>query len=72
MTIDENGILHRSYVGGCSKYDPDKTKPHRVKAHDVEGLEIYDCLNCKPTAEGERLHQTCGKGRCDNHMEKKR
>lgn len=60
MTIDSDGVLYRSYAGMCSNYSPNRNKPTRVKAHDVEGLLIHECLNCKPTAEGRRIDHACG------------
>lgn len=60
MTIDNEGILHNSTVGGCRNYNPDINRPTGVKAHDVEGLLIYKCLNCTPTELGTKIKHTCG------------
>ncbi len=71
MTIDSKGILHRSYMGQCANYDPDITKPTGVKAHDVLGLIIYECLNCSQTPEGvARGHNCGGIEYCLNHKPK--
>ena len=59
MTADEIGRLHQSTVGGCANYNPDRTKPLKVEALDVEGLSIYACLNHQPTELGKSL-DTCG------------
>jgi hypothetical protein len=60
MTKDSNGILSRSVVGSCTNYNPDKTKSTGVKAHDVAGLIIYECLNCEPTEKGNEIGHSCG------------
>ena len=72
MVRNRNRILNRSYVGECSSYFPDTTRPRGVKARDVEGLDVYECLNCVPTDEGEKITQPCGKRYCENFRKKKR
>ena len=54
------GVLVRSNKGGCVNYDPDRSRPTGVKARDVEGLILYECLNCKPTDAGRDIRHTCG------------
>jgi len=71
--IDENGILYQSIMGGCLNYDPDKNRPTGIKSHDIKGLDIYKCLNCKPTVHGTELNRDCGSLEyCVNYLPKQK
>jgi len=60
MTIDSEGILHESVQGRCRNYLPDKTRPTEVKAHNIEGLTICECLNYTEPATGANPFWGCG------------
>ena len=60
---DRRGILRHSNEGGCLNYDPDKDSPTSRRAYDIEGLEIYICLNCEQTDEGIEISCFCGDAR---------
>ena len=64
MTTDSDGVLHRSTVAGCANYNPVESKPTGVRAHDVPGRVIHECLNCKPTKKGREIRHTCGDEYC--------
>ena len=60
MSIDLDGYLLSSIVGRCLNYNPDRDRPTTVRADDVKGGLIYECLNCEPTEKGREVEITCG------------
>ena len=69
--IDSNGILESCYQGSCVNYNPDKDKPTGVKAHNIEGLVIYECLNFKENSE-QKKENYCGGQYCSNRQIKEK
>jgi hypothetical protein len=65
MALDENGIIECSIQGCCVNYKPDMTRPTRVRAHNVEGKIIYECLNF----EKKDFRQGDYCANCSNHLD---
>ena len=67
MPNNSNGILRECYQGLCANYLPDKTKPTKIKAHNIEGLVIHECLNFEESKKQEEENYCSGQF-CSNRQ----